>query len=382
MPHAAKPARVAIYLPSLSGGGAERVMLNLAVEFSRRDIQVSIVLAHADGPYLASVPSGIRIVDFGRPRVRRSLVPLVRYLRRERPAAMLAAMTHANIIALLARRIAGVPARLVVSEHNVLSRITRASRLWRGKLLPCFARKCYPWADGIVAVSSGVADDLARVTGLRRDQISVIYNPVVSDALAERASQPVDHPWFAAGQPPVILAVGRLAPQKDFPTLLRAFAQGRSQHGANLMLLGEGDERPRLEQLVDRLGIRAHVQMPGFVDNPLSCMARAAVFVMSSVHEGLPTVLVEALACGTPVVSTDCPSGPAEILRNGEYGMLVPVGDVGALERGITETLGGVVDRTRLTRRAQDFRVGASADAYLRLLLGPRGVDLDMQGSP
>ena len=371
MPHAAKPATVAIYLPSLSGGGAERMMLNLAVEFSRRDVQVSIVLTHAEGPYLASVPSGVRIVDFRCSRVGHSLVPLVRYLRRERPTAILTAMTHANIIALLARRIAGVPARLVVSEHNVLSRITRASRPWRGKLFPYFAGKCYPWADGIVAVSDGVADDLACVTGLPRGRIRVIHNPVISDALAERANQPVDHPWFVAGQAPVILAVGRLTPQKDFPTLLRAFAQGRSQHGANLVLLGEGEERPRLEQLADQLGIRARVQMPGFVDNPLSYMARAAVFVLSSVHEGLPTVLVEALACGTPVVSTDCPSGPAEILQNGEYGMLVPVGDVDALAHGITETLAGVVDRARLVRRAQDFRVGPSADAYLHLLLGP-----------
>jgi glycosyltransferase involved in cell wall biosynthesis len=205
--------------------------------------------------------------------------------------------------------------------------------------MPQLIRRFYPWANSIVAVSKGVADDLAQTAGLPRERIQVIYNPVVTPELREKAQTPLDHPWFKPGQPPVLLAVGRMSPQKDFPTLIRAFARVRQTRPAKLLILGEGKERPGLETLVRQLGLGQDVSLPGFVTNPYPYMARTSLFVLSSRWEGLPGVLIEALYCGAPIIATDCPSGPTEILADGRYGQLVPVGDVTALARAIETTL-------------------------------------------
>ena len=349
-------------------------MVNLATEFSRRGAHVSLVLSSAEGPLLSLVPPCVSVIDLRSPRVLRSLPGLVRYLRRERPDALLSAMTHANLIALWARRIARGRTRLVVSERNTLSRTSRSSPVIRQRLMPQLAKRFYPWADKVVAVSQGVADDLASVASLPRRRITVIYNPLVSQSISHRAQQPTGHPWFESGGSPVILAAGRLTPQKDFATLIQAFVKVRSRHSANLVILGEGAERQELARLVRRLRLGDHVSMPGFVENPLSYMARAAVVVLSSQWEGFPAVLVEAMACGTAVVSTDCPSGPAEILENGKHGSLVPVGDISALADAIARTLDAEADGNGLRRRASAFQVREGADAYLRLLLGTNKV--------
>jgi glycosyltransferase involved in cell wall biosynthesis len=193
----------------------------------------------------------------------------------------------------------------------------------------------YPWADAIVAVSKGVADDLARVARLPRDRIKVIYNPVVTEALFRKAEEPLEHPWFLSGCPPVILGVGRLTAAKDFPTLIRAFARVRESQLARLLILGEGEKRDSLEKLVRELRLERDVSMPGFMDNPYAYMRKSSIFVLSSCWEGLPNVLIEAMACGCQVISTNCPSGPEEILRGGHYGKLVPVGDAEALAKAI-----------------------------------------------
>jgi glycosyltransferase involved in cell wall biosynthesis len=197
----------------------------------------------------------------------------------------------------------------------------------------------YPWADGIVAVSKGASDDLAQMAGLDRKRIRTIYNPVVLPELLGKTQTALEHPWFEANQPPVILGVGRLHPQKDFATLIQAFAQVRQRRQARLLILGEGPERPKLEALVKKLGVEQDASLPGFVTNPYPYMAHAALFVLSSVEEGLGNVLIEALYCGTSLISTDCPSGPREILKDGQYGQLVPVGDVTALARAIETAL-------------------------------------------
>jgi glycosyltransferase involved in cell wall biosynthesis len=216
-------------------------------------------------------------------------------------------------------------------------------------------------------VSEGVKDDLARAGRLSLEQIRVVPNPVVTSELFEMAAVPIDHPWFVEGAPPVILGIGRLTTQKDFGTLIRAFAEVRGQREARLMILGEGSERPALERLARELGVRDDVVLPGFVDNPFAFLKRAALFVLSSTYEGLPGVLIQALACGTPVVSTDCDSGPREILDGGRLGILVPVGDLDALANGIREAL----DHPR-TRTPADvlgrFTDAAAVDAYLRVL--------------
>jgi glycosyltransferase involved in cell wall biosynthesis len=264
----------------------------------------------------------------------------VRYLRTEEPEAMLSVFGYVNIIASLAWRMAGVRTRLLLNEQNTVSLESGNASKWRGRLVPWLIKHFYPWANGIVVVSHGVRDDMAQLTKIPLERITVIYNPsVVRAEVWKKAQAPLDHPWFKADQPPVLVAVGRLQMQKDYPTLLHAFAKVRQTRPARLLILGEGKERPLLEELIKRLGLEHDVSLPGFVMNPYAYMARASLFVLSSRWEGLPTVLIEALCCGTPVVSTDCPSGPREILKDGQYGQLVPVGDVDELARAIAAAL-------------------------------------------
>ena len=225
----------------------------------------------------------------------------------------------------------------------------------------------YPYADRTITVSKEAAEDLSHFIGLNRGEIDVIYNPVIGPNVKGKMEKSVDHPWFSDESIPVILGVGRLLEQKDFPTLIQAFAKLRTSRSSRLVILGEGDRRPFLEDCVERLGLSEHVWMPGFKPNPLKYMANADVFVLSSKREGLGNVLIEAMACGTPVVSTDCKSGPSEILKGGEYGRLVPVGDSSALAAAIEEALDGHVSpapRSALDR----FRRDKVAEQYLDTL--------------
>ena len=309
------------------------------------------------------------MVDLKSKRVLYSLPGLMRYLRRERPKALLSAMDHANVVALWAKKLARAPTRVVVSVHNTTSIATKRAKNMRGRMMPLFIRKFYPWADAVVAVSKGVAEDLLKIAGLPKEKIRVIYNPVITPDLLAKAEEPVDHPWFRPGEPPVILGVGRLTAQKDFPTLIRAFALVRKQRPARLMILGEGEERAKLEALVRELSLEKDVSLPGFVDNPYKYMKRAAVFVLSSRWEGFGNVLVEAMACGTPVVSTDCPSGPREILDGGRWGRLVAVGDVSSMAKAIEETLARPVPQMA-QGALSSFELATVIDRYLNVLLG------------
>jgi len=335
--------RFAIFIPDLCGSGAERVLLNLATGLAEQGYAVDLVLAQAEGSYVNQVPESVRLLELKPRHIRifrtlASLPALVRYLKREQPDALLSAL-HANIIAVWARRLAGSPQRVVVSEHNTFSKRNQSASKWYRWLMPRLVRRFYPWANGIVAVSEGVAEDLAQTMGIPRSHIQVIYNPIVTPDLQAKAKAPLEHPWFRSGEPPVILAAGRLTAQKDYSMLIRAFARVRQVRPARLMILGEGEDRPILEELARQLGVEQDVSLPGFVMNPYPYMAHAALFVLSSRWEGLPTVLVEALYCGAPLIATDCPSGPREILRDGQYGQLVPVGDDIFLARAIETTL-------------------------------------------
>jgi len=333
--------RLAIFLPSLSGGGAERAMLNLAHGLGERGFAVDLVLARAKGPYLADVRETVRLVDLNASRVLASLPALIRYLRFERPETLLSVLDYANIIALWARHLCGRSIKVLVNEQNTISHSSNNSVRRRQRIVPHLVRRFYPQADYIIGNSQGVVDDLAQITRLPRERIKLLYNPVVTPELREKARMPLHHSWFEAGEWPVILAVGRLTKQKDFPTLIRAFAQVRQALSARLLILGEGPDRPALEMLIKQLGLEADVAMPGFVENPYAYMSRASLYVLSSRWEGLPTVLIEALYCSLPIIATDCPSGPKEILANGQHGLLIPVGDVTALTRAIESGLAG-----------------------------------------
>ena len=354
-------------MPSLAGGGAERVMLNLAAGFARRGFHPDLVLAAAEGSLSNAVPAGVRVIDLKVSRTLRALPGLAAYLRRERPVSLLSALDHANLVALAAARTPRARTRTIISIH-----CTRAAEVddgfdLRDRSIPVLLGFAHRWADGIVAVSDGVAEDASETIGIPRERIEVIYNPVIGPELFQSAAEPPRHAWFEDAGSPVVLGVGRLSPQKNFPALIEAFSRVRRQHEARLVILGEGSERVALEALVRRLGMTDCVSLPGFLDNPYACMARAAVFVLSSNWEGLPTALIESLALGTPVVSTDCPSGPREILREGALGRLVPTGDTNSLAEAIEVALA--------TRRAdapaealRPFMSNVVLDQYERVL--------------
>lgn len=343
-------------------------MLNLAHGFAERGFKVDLVLAKAEGPYLAQVQTNVAVVDLASNRTLASLPRLVRYLSQAKPEALLAALEHSNIVALWAKRLARSPVKVLVSEHLSLSP-SRSSSL-AGRAFSLLTRWFYPWAVSVVAVSEGVADTVAQVTGFPRERLTVIYNPVITAELLAKIKEPLDHPWFAPGEPPVILAVGRLTAQKDFGMLLRAFSQVRRQRPARLLILGEGEDRPKLERLVSEQGLTLgeDVGLPGFVANPYAYMARAAVFALSSGWEGLPTVLIEALAAGAVVVSTDCDSGPREILANGRFGRLVPVGDAEAFAQALLEALAQPATTSDFQEVADRYSHETAVSRYLQAL--------------
>lgn len=313
------------------------MMLNLAEGLEAKGCRVDLVLISAAGEYSDQVSQRTRIVDLGRSRALQAPGPLARYLKQSRPDLLIGSMGHINLAALLARRLAGTDTSIIVTEHlAVTARAAGATDL----VYRFLARKAYPRSEAIVAVSEGVADSFAAGVRLPRESVQVILNPVLTKEYWRKVAEPAAHPWFGPDEPPVILGVGRLAAQKDFPTLIAAFAKARSTLNARLMILGEGPDRHKLETLVREAGLTEHVALPGFVDNPYAFMSAAALFTLSSVREGLPTVLIEALASGTPVVSTDCESGPREILKGGRLGALVPVGDPDALAAAMISALG------------------------------------------
>jgi glycosyltransferase involved in cell wall biosynthesis len=357
---------IAIFLPDLSGGGAERVMLNLAQGFADRGLEVEVVLAKARGPYLRFVPDGVRIIDLNANRVRASIPKLIRYLRNRQPEVLVSALEHANVAAVLARKFGRVPVKTVVTVHMTLSHSFRHMPFWKRTLFRPLIRFAYGRADHVVCVSRGVAEDTREILQLTQIPL-VIYNPVITENFHARARERVDDEWFNSINVPVVLAVGRLTKLKDFLTLIKAFGLVRAQMPAKLIILGEGEERERIEESIRALQLEHDVFLPGFRENPYAFLNRSAVFVMSSTREALPTVLIEALALGIPIVSTDCEHGPREILDDGLLGHLVPVGDAPRMAQGIMQALSSSAVRQNGSTLEQ-FTVGGAAVRYLSAL--------------
>jgi glycosyltransferase involved in cell wall biosynthesis len=359
--------RIAILQHDLRSGGTERMMLNLAGEWCRNEIHVDLVLVRREGAYLPLIPPDVRVVDLGARRTFTSVFPLVRYLRKERPRAILSGLVHVNIVAIAAVSLAP-QTRLVISERNTPSH-DMGDHEPAAKLGYRLAPYLYPLADEIVAVSAGVADDLSAFARLSRERIETVANPVITDQTLALARGDFPHRWFGVGAPPVVLAVGRLAPAKDYPTLLHAFAKLRAARDCRLLILGDGNLLPELTVLARRLKIASDVEFHGFVINPYAAMSKAAVLVLSSQWEGSPNVLTEAMACGLPVVSTDCPSGPREILDNGRYGPLVPIGNAEALASAMARMLDEPTPRPLLDEGCRPYHAALSAARYLEIML-------------
>ena len=349
------------------------MITNLAGGLVEAGHEVDLVLAKARGEHLKAIPPGVRVIRLGSRHTFTSLLPLIRYLQRENPKALLAAKDRAIKVAVVARLLVARKPRLVGRLGTTVS-AALAGRgplkrwLWYGGM-----RLFYWKTDELVAVSKGVATDIQNITGLPESRIRVIRNPVITPLLQELAEAEPPHPWLREKRSPVIMGIGRLTRQKDFPTLLRAFARLQEKRPSRLIILGEGALRPQLMELANELGIKEKIDLPGFSANPYAWLSRADLFVLSSAWEGSPNVLTEALALGTPAVATDCPSGPREILDGGRYGALVPVGDAVALATAMERTLNDPLPKAYLQRAVEQYTVEASVRNYL----GALGMTID-----
>ena len=358
-------SHIAILLPDLRGGGVERLKINLSIEFLKRGYAVDFVLMQARGELMGLVPNGARVVDLETSRVRHVLWPLVRYLRRERPDALLAAMWPLTALPPLAVFLARTCTKVLASEH-VDFRMTgswSAAVAWLAKRM---GRVAYGRTDAVVAVSAGVAESISVITGFHRDRIHVIHNAIRAPVVT--LGQATDNPDALFFGSPRILTVGMLKPAKNQALLLRAFSALSSYPNAGLTIVGAGPNERKLKDLADSLGIATRVNFAGFHTDLTAFYRSADLFVLSSDYEGFGNVIAEALSYGLPVVSTDCRSGPAEILENGRWGRLVPVGNAGLLACAIEEALADHHDREGLMRRAADFAPEKAAHRYLSVM--------------
>lgn len=358
--------RIAVYIPGYSDGGVEKQMVALAGGFAQAGYATDFLTRPGELPYLDRLDPAVNLIRL--PKTRRAQrAATVDYLRTQRPAVLMSAKGKDDLLALDARDAAASGTRVFLrcgihlSSRPKMVSPNPLRRLWHHWRL----RRLYARPDGVICVSDGVADDLAHLTGRARAGIHVIRNPTIAADFAARLAEPLDDAWFAPGAPPVILGAGSLAPVKHFELLIEAAAGLMRSRDLRLVILGEGKERARLEALATRLGVAGRVRLPGFVGNVLPWMRRAAVFVLSSEREGSPNVVTEALACGTPVVATDCPSGPREILDGGRYGPLIPMLDAGAMQTAIARVLDAPLPPDTLRAAIADYTLPRACAGYL-----------------
>ena len=359
--------QIALFVSDLRGGGVERVRLLLAREFLSKGHDIDLVLLRKQGDLVAQVPEQARIIDLKADRARQGFVPLVRYLRERGPDALVASMWPLTTLAVLAAKVAGFRGRILVSEHNVLTRSGPCDGM-AGLVLRASMRWVNGRADTVVGVSEGVINDL-HFLGLPKGAGKVIYNPVAISSELGVPNTWIGQGWFSHPLAKRLIAVGSLKEQKDYPTLLSSVKRVvDAGQDVSLLILGTGPLEGELEDQRRALGLEDHVHFGGFVSDPGPYYRAAGLFVLSSAWEGFGNVIVEAMAAGTPVVATDCTSGPAEILEDGRYGELVPVGDAEALAKAITESLTSTHDAETLRSRAADFSVEKVGEEYLRAL--------------
>jgi glycosyltransferase involved in cell wall biosynthesis len=368
MPTEPRKPVIALLLPNLAGGGAERANLYLAQEFLARGYEVDLVLMQRKGELLPLLLARVQVIDLATQQIRKLLRPLTAYMQQRQPDAVLANMWPLTSMAVLCHKLARQQGHLLVAEHSDLLHQYAEWGWIHNLFLRTSIAITYPWADARVCVSEGVVDNLAALSGIKKARFEVVYNPVPRPQPASNTALAQAEQCWGERRGPRILTVGNLNPVKNQALLIRAFAQAFAQSNADLLILGEGQLRHDLEALAAKEGVSNKVHLPGFFSNPTPFYQTADLFVLSSDYEGLPTVLIEALACGLPVVSTDCPAGPAEILENGRWGCLVPVGNVAALAVAMLKALSRAHDREALQRRVATFSPGNAANRYLELL--------------
>lgn len=370
----ANKPRIAILTPFLhhaSGyGGITPWLVNLANGFDSSGADVDILVnAKQETPlHYPPIAPSVRILNHGYHKYE-AFQSLLKYLRQTKPDVLLSAGHRYNAMSAWAKVITKTPTKVFLSVHENISAGSKNMKSWKRYIRYLSIRHLYARTDGIISVSQGVADDLHSL-GLPTHCSQVIYNPIVNAELIEKSKQAVQHPWLQQSDEPVIIGVGRLEHQKDYPTLIKALAKIRQSQPCKLIILGEGRQRNTLQNLIDELGLQEHVDLKGHVDNPFAYMARSQVFVLSSAWEGFGNVIAEALAVGTPVVSTDCPSGPREILMDGKYGPLTPVHDSESLAQAINQTLNTPNNHEILRQRGNDFSVDSAVDHYWQYMLG------------
>lgn len=361
--------RIGIFVPTLLGGGAETTMSTLANGFVDRGVAVDLVVGQAIGPNLKRLDSRVRLIDLQTTHMVQAILPLAFYLRRSRPDALLTAMTHANNAAIIARFLAQSQTRIVASERTTIdwkpTRMVEAIHLRLRSIL-------YRNIDTLVLVAREEEAEATRRFRLAGGRVCCIYNPIITPEFSSSRQMPPTHPWLrnrSANSGPVIVAVGRLDPIKDYGCLLDAFSRLRRKQPARLIIFGEGEQRKMLEARIDELRIGEAVSLPGYVEDPVREMNAGDLFVLSSRSEGLPGVLIQALGCGLRIVSTDCTTGPREILEGGKWGRLVDVGDVNAFAKAMEDAIAGPEpfkpDRSHLAQ----FSLPYAVDAYLARLL-------------
>lgn len=357
--------KLSFIVPTLAGGGAERSMVNLANELSAMDYPIDFLVLKSGGAYDGTLRSEINLISLHVDRAMRAPGPIRAYLRREKPHAIFSAMEHVNVAVYRGWIRGGVSTKYVPTIRNHISvEAAKAGLLKRIELK--WASIAYRRADAVVAVSQGVAQDAEQTLNLPKGLVKAIYNPVINTQLKQQSQEVPEHAWLTDQGPPVILGVGRLNYQKDWPTLMQACEEVRQSRQVRLLILGEGELRGELESRVKEMGAQDWISLPGFSPNPFAAMAQCSLFVLSSKFEGLPGVLIQAMACGAHVVSTDCPSGPDEILQSGKYGQLVPVGDSHALASAILESLDKPISIPE--EALAPFESKFSANQYLELV--------------
>lgn len=363
-----KKNKVTIFISFSGEGGVERMVSNLIHEFIRLGHPVDLLLIKARGEHLKRLPKEVNIIKLGSDHSAMTLLPMIRHLRKQQPECVLVAKHRAIVIAVIARMLAGVNTRIIGRLGTNLSQALEGKSALRKWFWHAPMRKIYPMIDMIIPVSKGVLDDIVSITGLDSNKLQVIRNPVITPEMHQLAQQSIDHPWFSEGEPPVILGAGRFTHQKDFITLIKAFAKVRQQRTCHLVLLGHGALQSEYKALATELGVEKDLSMPGFANNPYPYMKKASLFVLSSAWEGSPNVLSEALAQGTPVVATDCPSGPREVLQGGKIAPLVAVGDAQGMADAMIATLDNPPSAESLRESVREYTAETSAQYYLEAL--------------